>query len=201
MIKLYWSPQSRAARGLWMLEELGEPFEVETVDIRAENRKDSTAFLAASPMGKVPALEDGEERLSDSAAICLYLADRYAPGRLAPRADEAGRGRFLYWMFYGPSALEPAMMEKFTGMEPNKMQAPWGTWDLMVETLEARLSESDWIAGAEFSAADVMIGSSCYFMKMFDMLTPGPAMAAYIERCLERSAYQRALTRDAEAAA
>ena len=198
MINLFWSPQSSATRVLWMLEEAGEPYEIERIDIHAKPRRDPPSFLAASPMGKVPALSDGSERLAGSAAICLYLADRYAAGRLAPRPEDAGRSRFLYWMFYSPAAIEPAMMEKFMGLEPNKMAAPWGTWDLMLQTLEDRLNKSDWIAGESFSAADVMIGSSCLFFRSFKMLTPTPVMSAYIERCLARPAYQHAIARDAE---
>lgn len=196
MITLYWSPQSSATRVLWMLEELQEPYQIEAIDIRAEPRRDPPDFLAASPMGKVPALRDGEERLSGSAPICLYLADRYAAGRLAPRPDEAGRCRFLQWMFYSPAAIEPAMMEKFMGLEPNKVAAPWGTWDLMLDVLENRLAESHWIAGDAFSAADVMIGSSCYFLKSFNLVAPTPVMSTYIDRCSARPAYQRALARD-----
>lgn len=197
MIILYWSPRSSATRVLWMLEELQEPYQVETIDIRAEPRRDLPDFLEASPMGKVPALRDGEELLFGSAPICLYLADRYAPGRLAPGPEAAGRCRFLQWMFYAPAAIEPAMMEKFMDLEPNKVAAPWGTWNLMLQVLENRLAEGPWIAGEKFSAADVMIGSACYFLKSINLVSPSPAMSAYIDRCLKRPACQRALARDA----
>ncbi len=95
-MKLYWSPKTRAVRAIWMLEETGVDYELEQIDIRSPNRRDSAEFRSASPMGKVPALVDGDVRMSESAAICLYLADRYAPGRLAPAVDVARRGKFLY---------------------------------------------------------------------------------------------------------
>ena len=79
-MKLYWAPQTRSGRAIWMLEELGVDYDLELVDIRGEDRSDSEAFLATSPMGKVPALEDGDVRMAESAAICLYLADRYSSG-------------------------------------------------------------------------------------------------------------------------
>ena len=117
MITLYWCPRTRAARALWMLEELGEPFRVELVDIRDPESKQNPDFRKASPMGKVPAIRDeapnGTVEMADSGPICLYLADRYAPGRLAPAVDDPLRGRFLFWMFYTPGAIEPAMMERF----------------------------------------------------------------------------------------
>ena len=89
-MKLYWAPQTRSSRAVWMLEEAGVDYEVEVVDIRAPDRQDSDEFLAASPMGKVPALVDGDVRMAESAAICLYVADRYSSGNLAPAID-AGR--------------------------------------------------------------------------------------------------------------
>lgn len=97
-MRLYWAPQTRSVRAIWMLEEAGAEYELELVDIRAPDRRDGEAFRAASPMGKVPALCDGDAAMSESAAICLYVADRYAPGRLAPAVDDKERGRFLYWL-------------------------------------------------------------------------------------------------------
>ena len=140
MITLYWCPRTRAARALWMLEELGEPFRVELVDIRDPESKQNPDFRKASPMGKVPAimdtLDNGTVYMADSAAICLYLADRYACGRLAPTLDDAARGRYLYWMTYTPGAIEPAMMEKFNGLEVSPGSCGWGNFDIMVEVLE-----------------------------------------------------------------
>ena len=113
-MRLFWCPKTRAARAVWMLEELGQPYERVLVDIRDDSAARDPGFAAASPMGKVPALQDGDVRLAESAAICLYTADRYAAGRLAPAVDHADRGRFLYWTFYTPAVIEPAMSEKFS---------------------------------------------------------------------------------------
>ena len=117
MITLFWCPQTRASRAMWMLNELGEPFETRKVDIRDPEHLDDDDFRRASPMGKVPALMDeapnGTVYMADSSPICLYLADRYAPGRLAPPIDDPSRGTFLFWMGYTPGAIEPAMMQKF----------------------------------------------------------------------------------------
>ena len=94
MIKLFWCPRTRASRILWMLAEMGEPFEVEAVDLLKPETK-SIEFLAASPMGKVPAIADGPVKIADSAAIALYLADRYPASALAPAIDDPLRGNYL----------------------------------------------------------------------------------------------------------
>lgn len=83
-MKVYWAPQTRSTRALWMLEEIGIPYERELIDVQNPERSNPAEFLAASPMGKVPALVDGNVMMSESAAICLYLADRYSLGELAP---------------------------------------------------------------------------------------------------------------------
>ena len=196
MITLYWSPQSSAIRALWALEELQMQYELRHVDITQDPRDDPGDFLEASPIGKVPAIRDGGELLSGSAAICLYLADRYSGGRLAPLFDAPGRAQFLYWMFFTPVSVEPAMAEKFMGLQPNKVAAPWGTWDLMLQTLERGLEASEYIAGRMFSAADVMIAMSCSFLIRFKLVEPSAAMSNYLERCQSRPAYRRAVARD-----
>lgn len=191
-MKLYWAKQTRSSRAVWMLEEAGVDYEIETVDLRAEHRQDAPEFLAASPMGKVPALVDGEVAMADSAAICLYVADRYASGRLAPAIDDPRRGSFLYWLLYTPVVIEPAMSEKFHGLEPNKTRNGWGSFDLMLETFAARLADREWVLGDDFTAADVMLGSAANFLRMFDMLGEQPVLAAYADRCLARPANQKA---------
>jgi len=192
-VKLFWSPQTRSTRALWMLEEAGVDYARELVDIQNPDRRNTAEFLAASPMGKVPALVDGEVRMSESAAICLYVADRYAPGTLAPAIDDARRGKFLYWLMYTPAVIEPAMSEKFNGVETNRYRSGWGDFELMLETLERGIEGNSWILGETFTAADVMLGSSVVFMRMFDMLPDSVALGAYADRCLARPAYQRAI--------
>lgn len=176
-----------------MLEETGIDYELELIDIRAADRKNSGEFLAASPMGKVPALTDGEVRMSESAAICLYLADRYCPGALAPSLDDNRRGKFLYWIMYTPAVIEPSMSEKFNGVEGNRGRNGWGDFDLMIQTWEQGLDNGPWILGSEFSAADVMLGSSAVFLRMFGMMPESPVLQDYAERCLARDAYKKAI--------
>lgn len=196
-MKLFWCPKTRAARALWMLEETGAPFERVLIDIRDPAKPRDPEFALASPMGKVPALADGEARFADSAAICLYLADRYPNARLAPEINDPRRGAYLYWMLFTPGVIEPAMMEKFLGLKVDPRSSGWGNFDKMIETLEQGLAKGPWILGDAFSAADVMLGSSAYFMKQFKLLPESRTIDSYIERCLARPAYSRALAAEA----
>ena len=181
---------------MWMLEEAGVAYERVLVDISDPSRKRDSEFALASPMGKVPALADGDVRLADSAAICLYVADRYPDCGLAPPVDDSQRGAYLFWMLYTPGVIEPVMSEKLHGTEPNRVSNGWGDFDTMVETLENALHDSPWLLGESFSAADVMVGSSVIFMSAFNMLPESPVLRAYLERCTARPAYQVAMSAD-----
>lgn len=196
-MKLFWAPQTRAQRGIWMLEELGVDYEMARVELGSAERMDDTEFAAASPMGKVPALVDGDIAMAESAAICLYLADRYAMGSLAPALDDPQRGRYLYWTLYTPAVIEPAMSEKFNDVEPNRQRSGWGDFDLMIDTWDAALERKDWILGERFTAADVMLGSSAIFLRMFNMLPATKNLDAYADRCAARPAHQRAVEKAA----
>lgn len=199
-MKLFWCPKTRAQRAVWMLEEAGLKYERVHADIRAPEKTRDPDFADASPMGKVPALADGEVRLADSAAICVYIADKYPKAGLAPAIDDPKRGKYLWWMFYTPGVIEPAMSEKFSGATPNRTRSGWGDFDLMIETFEKGLGKNEWILGDKFSAADVMMGSSAAFMKQFGMLPKNQTLEAYAERCVARPAYKRAAAMDEESA-
>ena len=197
-MKLFWAPQTRSQRAIWMLEEAGVDYEMERIELSSPDRADSAEFLAASPMGKVPAIVDGDVLMSESAAICIYVADRYATGTLAPAADDAQRGKFLYWTMYTPAVVEPAMSEKFNNVEGNRYRSGWGDFDLMIETWDSALEGKHWVLGDQFTAADVMLGSSAIFLRMFNMLPESKNLDAYADRCLAQPANQRALEKGTE---
>ena len=204
MITLFWCPRTRASRILWLLEELQQPFDVQLIDIRDPESRQDPDFRAASPMGKVPAIMDatpaGVVRMADSAAIGLYLADRYPAAGLAPAVDDLRRGHYLYWMTYTPGVIEPAMAEKFNKWQVSRVTSGWGDFDAMIEVLEQGLATGPWLLGDTFSAADVLVGSSIYFMRLFGVLPDNEVLAGYADRCLARPAYAKALARDAELA-
>ncbi len=195
-MKLFWCPQTRASRAMWMLEEASVDYERVLIDIRDPAAPRDPDFAAASPMGKVPALLDGDVKMAESAAICLYVADRYPECGLAPPVDDARRGEYLFWLLYNPAVIEPAMSEKFRGTETNRFSNGWGDFDAMIETLERGLQNGPWLLGETFSAADVMVGSSVIFMHGFNVLPDSAVLRAYLERCAARPGYRAAVAAD-----
>lgn len=191
-MKLYWSPKTRAFRIAWLLEEAGLAYERVPIDIRDPGARGDPAFRAVSPLGKVPALEDGAARLTDSGAICIYIADQYPQTRLAPPIGHPDRGRFLQWVTYTNSVIEPSMAEKLAKLEPRPSSYGWGSYELMLATLQRELSGSEWILGERFSAADVLLGTSAAWLIQFGLHGGGDAVAAYANRCRARPAWQRA---------
>ena len=175
-----------------MLEEAGVEYELEHIDIRDGGRQDNVDFRAASPMRKVPALIDHNVQMAESAAICLYIADRYCPGILAPALDDPDRGRFLYWLMYTPAVIEPTMSEKLNKIQPNRIRNGWGDFKSMINTLSDALGNNAWILGDQFTAADVMLGSSVHFLQLFDLLGNAPVLTDYVDRCRQRPAFKAA---------
>ncbi len=177
-MKLYWCRNTRAFRIAWLLEESGLNYERVLIDIRDAGARSDPAFRAASLMGKVPALEDGAARLSDSGAICIYVADQYPQTKLGPPVGHADRGRFLQWVTFTNSVIEPAMAEKFAKLEPRPASFGWGSFDLMLTAFRAGLAAGDWILGKQFSAADVLLGTSAFYLKQFGLIEEDPVLGA-----------------------
>src|SRR5580704_13518230 len=153
MITLYHHPYSRAANTLWMLEEVGAPYELAFVDIMKGAQK-TPELLALNPMGKIPVLTDGDVVVTEGAAIGLYLADRYASGKLAPALDDPARGTYLRWSLFAPSVIEPAMVAKGSGGEFKPSQVGWGTLESTVATLRSAVAGRQYVLGDRFSMAD-----------------------------------------------
>jgi glutathione S-transferase len=192
MIKLYWSPRSRSFSAIWLLEESGLPYERVLTDISTGAQK-APEYLAINPMGKVPGLQDGEAALGEAAAICAYIADRYPETNLAPDVTDALRARYLQWLLFSPSCIEPAIIQIYTKLEVPPSTAAWGSATQTFDVLDAALQKGPWILGEKFSAADIMIGSGLNFaVRMFKMLPSRPAFDAYLERIVARPAFQRA---------
>ena len=191
-MKFYWSPQTRAIRTAWLLEEMGLDYELAPIDIRDPERPRDPEFLAASPMGKVPALIDGPVKLWDSGAIALYLADAYPDAEMGVPIGDPRRGDFLRWIMFTNAVFEPALTEAFLGTEPNPQRSGYGSYALMIETLAAGLEPGPWIMGERFTAADTLIGSSLAFLSAVEQLPDVPVFKSYAAACMERPAYQRA---------
>ena len=194
-IVLYHHPFSRAANTIWMLEEVGVPYEVRPVDITKGGQK-SPEVLALNPMGKLPTLTDGDAVVTESAAIALYLADRYAYGTLAPKVDDPARAAYLRWSFFAPSVIEPGTLAKASGWSFKETQAGWGSNDAMLAAIESAILDRQFVLGDQFSMADCIFGGTVRQMMLFKMLEPRPAFTAYAERLAARPALQRAEARN-----
>jgi glutathione S-transferase len=192
MMKLYWSPRSRSFTALWLLEETGQPYERVLTDISTGAQK-TPEFLAVNPMGKVPALGDGDVAIAESAAICAYVAERFPDAKLAPPLGDPRRAKYLQWLFFGPSCIEPALIQIFTKLEVPSSTAAWGSATQVFDVLDKALEKGPWILGNDFSAADIVIGSGLNFaIRQFKMVPSRPAFDRYIDACVARPAFQRA---------
>ena len=136
-------------------------------------------------MGKVPALVDGDARLWDSGAICLYLADAYPQAGLGVPVGDPARAAFLQWTLYTNAVIEPAMGEKFGGRPVNTLQNGYGSFDLMIATLVGRPRHRPLDSRPRFTAPDVLLGSSVHFMELFKILPDKPDPAR-LRRALPR---------------
>ena len=192
MMQLYWAPRSRSFTALWLMEETGQPYERVLIDITSGAQKQPD-YLAINPMGKVPALRDGEATLAEAAAICAYVAERYPEAKLAPPLGDPLRAKYLYWLFFAPGCVEPAMVQVATKIEISSVSAGWGDAQRVFDVLDAALAKGPWILGENFSAADIVIGAGLNFsVRLFKMVPSRPSFEAYIARCMARPAFQRA---------
>tara|TARA_R110000868_G_scaffold207285_4_gene456281 strand:+ start:67 stop:672 length:606 start_codon:yes stop_codon:yes gene_type:complete len=195
-LKLYWAPRSRSFRILWLLEEIGVPYERVLVDFQ-KGEQSTVEYKAINPMMKVPALADGDARVAESGAICTYVADKFPEAGLAPPPDDPRRGRYLQWLFFSSGCIEPAIAQTFGKFEMPSSQAGWGDAARVWSVLEDAVQPGPWLLGETFTAADVLIGSDLHFVvNQFKILEGRPAIDAYIARCAERPAYKRALELD-----
>lgn len=197
---LYHHPFSRAATVLWMLEELGRPYELRYVDL-ASGEQRQPEFRALNPMGKIPVLLDGDTILTEVAAIGLYLADRYALGTLAPRPDDPARGPYLRWSTFPAAVIEPAAMARASKWQYGVGQAGFGDFESMSKTLEVAIGEGPWLLGDRFSMVDVIFGATVRYMLGFKMLEPTPRLETYVARLDARPAAQRSSAKNTEIAA
>src|SRR5450755_3991614 len=192
---LYHHPFSRASTVVWMLEEVGVDYELRFVDFSSGAHKAEDIILL-NPMGKLPILADGEQIVTEVAAIGLYLADRYALGRLAPTPDDPRRGTYLRWSLFAPSVIEPGAMAKMNGWVAKPSQAGWGTHEAMLAAIESAISGRDFILGDQFSMADLIFGGTLRYMLRFKMLEARPSITAYVDRLGTRPAFARANARN-----
>ena len=194
---LYTNPMSRGRIARWMLQEVGQPYRVEVLDYASTMK--GPAYLAINPMGKVPALRHGDTAVTETAAICAYLADAFPQARLAPPPGDRLRAPYYRWLFFTAGPFEAAASNKVLGFvvppERERMMS-YGNFAKTINTLEAAVSASDYLVGNSFTAADVYVASQIGFGMMFGTLEPRPAFERYWQRMSARPAYRRATELD-----
>jgi glutathione S-transferase len=195
-LTLYHMPPSRSMIVRWMLEEVGQPYDVALVK-SGETRK--PAYLAVNPFGKVPALKHGDVVTTEVAAICCYLADAFPDARLAIPVGDKRRGPYLKWLFFGPSCFEPAMLERTMGLkEVPRGQVGWPPIDSVLDEIGKAVTPGPFLMGQQFTAADVVIGSGLGWAMMIKAIPERPDLVAYVGRVNARPAAQRARAKDQE---
>ena len=173
-----------------MLKELDAAHERIVVDIQA-GEQDSPEYRAINPMGKVPTLVDGDAVVTEAAAICAYLADKFAEKGLAPSPGSLERGRYYRYLFFPGSTLEPLLSVTALGIEDIRPQTMgWGDVPRAMAAVESMTPDTDWALGARFTAADVVFGGTLAFFCSFNMMTPSPKVANYVERIESRAAFR-----------
>jgi len=195
---LYHAAPSRSSALLWMLEELGQPYDVHLLNLdKKENRQPD--YFAVNPMGKVPALKHKGAVITEAAAICTYLADEFPQAGLNVPIGDPRRGPYLKWLFFAPSCIEPAVLDRIRKTETgSQRQLGWGDFDSVIGTMQKGLTAGPYILGDKFTAADVVMGSAVRFGMVFKVLPELPEFKAYGERVGSRPAAKRAQAKDAE---
>jgi glutathione S-transferase len=198
---LYHAVPSRSATVRWMLEEVGEPYDIHLVKL-SENEQQKPDYIAINPQGKVPALKHKGVVFTEVAAICTYLADAFPNAKLAIPANDPRRGVYLQWLFFGPSCMEPAVSDRaFPRKEPPRAGAiGYRDIDTLADIVAKAVSKGPYLMGEQFTAADVVVGSGIRWGTMFKLIPERPEFKPYVERIAARPASLRADAKDKELA-
>jgi glutathione S-transferase len=201
-LTLYHAAPSRSSIVRWMLEELGEPYDLHILSL-AKGEQHRPEHLAVNPLGKVPALRHGDAIVTEGAAICTYLADEFPHARLNIPVGDPRRGPYLKWLFFSPSCIEPAMTDRaFPRTEqPRRGMLGYGDFDTVMEVVAKAVEPGPYLMGEQFTAADVVVGSTLRWGMMFNLLPRRPEFVTYVGRLEQRPAFQHAVAADQKLAA
>jgi glutathione S-transferase len=198
-ITLYHASPSRSSIVLWMLEEIGQPYEIKLIKLSAgENMKPD--YLAINPMGKVPALRHGDTVITEVAAICTYLADEFPDKKLNIPVGAPQRGIYLKWLFFGPGCFEPAVIDRAAPRkeEARRAMLGYGDFDTTMNVVAKAIEKGPWLMGDQFTAADVVIGANIRWGTIFKLIPERKEFLDYAARIAARPAAQRADAKDKE---
>jgi len=198
-LTLYHAAPSRSSIVRWMLEELGEPYDLHLLSL-TKGEQLAPDYLAINPMGKVPALKHGDTIITEAAAICIYLADEFPQAKLNIPIGDVRRGPYLKWLFFAPGCIEPTMMDRAYPRQeqPRRGTLGYGDFDTVMEVTAKAVEPGPYLMGEQFTAADVVLGATLRWGLMFKLLPERPEFVAYVGRLEKRPALQRATAQDQE---
>ena len=191
---LYSANPSRGLVCQWLLAEMQLPHALIELDFDKEEQK-SSEYLAINPMGKVPTLvhnlsSNKQTIVTETGAICMYLADLYPEKNMSIPVDSPLRGEYLRWCFYAPVSVEPAVVTTALGMTHTDYQ-PFADVQVIASTLQQALDGREYIVGDHFTAADIAIGSAIYWgLNLMPVLPKHPQLVEYWQRLEQRPAWQ-----------
>ena len=200
MLTIYHVPNTRSLRVLWLCEELGLPHTVKTIEFAGPYRA-TPEWRALNPVGKVPAMTDGDFSMFESGAMVQYLLDRYGNGRLQPAAGSEAHGRYLQWSWFAESTYARPIGEIVNhrrafgeaGQIPAVVDEMKGRARLCSEAVDRELQSRPFLLGDEFTAADIMMGYTVLIARRLTSVDGLDALQAYWDRLSSRPALQRAL--------
>jgi glutathione S-transferase len=195
-LTFYHAPNSRSGATRVLLEELGAPYTLHVLSLKAGEQR-QPAYMAVNPMGKVPAIVHGGTLITEQVAIFLYLADLYPEAGLAPPIGDPLRGPYLRWLVFYAACLEPAVVDKAMQREPGALaMSPYGDYDTVFKLLTDQLAKGPYILGDRFCAADILWGSAMRWMTMWKLAPDAPEIVAHVKRIEARPAFARVLQLD-----
>jgi glutathione S-transferase len=196
MLTLYHAPRSRSFRTLWLLEEIGAPFELKVVSIRRGDGSGAADSSNPHPLGKVPALDHDGRVVFETSAIALYLTDLFPESGLGPKIGDSERGAYLSWLAYYGGVFEPSLTAKFLKIQHVYGTFGWGPFEEVLEHLGRTLAASPYLLGEKFSAADIVYGGSLPLLMSRGIVPETEVFKAYAARVTARPAVARAQARD-----
>lgn len=200
-LTLHYSPQTRATGTRVLLEELGAPYDLHVLNMKAGEQR-QPAYRAINPLGKVPAISHRGAIVTEQVAITIYLADLYPHAGLAPATHDCRRGPYLRWIAYYGSSFEPALIDKSLNREPApSAQSPYSDYGTMLGALRAQLEKGPYLLGEQMTAADILWGIALRLTMMFGLVPKDDVFTRYSERITSRPAFQRVSAEDAAMAA
>lgn len=200
-LTFFHAPNTRSSSSLILLEELGAPFELKVLNMKAGEQR-GAAFLAVNPMGKVPAVLHGDALITEQGAVFIYLADLFPQAGLAPGLADPQRGPYLRWLVYYGSSFEPALVDRAMKHAPaTPSLCPYGDYDTMLKTLCDQLERGPYLLGERFSAADLLWGTALTWTTAFGLVPTLPVIQAYMDRVNARPAVARVRELDAKLSA